>query len=260
MKHFLAVLFFLLCLILGSFLGQAARPAINGAHPPSPAFMEGERLVYDITYFSAKTGVATFEVKEKMVLKGRLVYPIVLTAQSNDLVSLFYPVDDRVESYMDVEGLYSHHIKIRQHQGRKHRNKVIDFDQAEHRAVQSKNNGQEIFEIPPQVQDTLSALYYLRAVSPLEVGKSTFVNVHESEKNWSLEIKTLKKERVETPVGMFDAIKTQALVRYEGLFMDKGDVFIWFTDDAKRIPVVVKTRIKIGSITATLSSRKDGPI
>ncbi|HET6370527.1 MAG TPA: DUF3108 domain-containing protein, partial [Nitrospiria bacterium] len=47
-------------------------------------------------------------------------------------------------------------------------------------------------------------------------------------------------------------------VRYEGLFMDKGDVFIWFTDDEKKIPVLVKGKIKIGSITATLISRQEG--
>ncbi len=242
-----------------SSLEAAERPSVPSLLSQT-AFQEGERLVYDITYLKAKTGVAIFEVKDTIQYQGRAVYPILLTAQSNDLVSLFYRVDDRVETYMDVEGLYTHYLSVKQHQGRKKRDKTINFDQIQHQAVQFKNNQAEIFEIPPDVQDSLSSLYFFRSRKLPQVGTSTYIDVHESEKNWKLELRALKKEEVKTPVGIFQTIKVQALVRYEGLFMDKGDVFIWFSDDVKRIPVLIKTRIKIGSVTATLSSRRDRTI
>lgn len=227
-------------------------------HLANSSFGPGERLAYDITYLGAKAGIAVMEVMEKTKLKGREVYHIISTAQSNDFVSLFYPVDDRVESFVDVEGFYSHYIKVKQHQGKRKREKVISFDQIQHRAVQFKNNKEKVFEIPPQVQDSLSSLYFFRVNNAIDVGRSVFINVHESEKNWLLEIRGVARERVTTPVGTFDTIKVQAMVRYEGLFMDKGDVFIWFTEDEKRIPVMMKSKIKIGSITAVLSSRREG--
>jgi hypothetical protein len=227
-------------------------------HLSNSSFGPGERLTYDITYLGAKAGMAVMEVMEKTKLKGREVYHIVSTAQSNDFVSLFYPVDDRVESFVDVEGFYSHYIKIKQQQGKRKREKVISFDQIQHRAVQFKNNKEKVFEIPPQVQDSLSSLYFFRVKNTIEVGRSVFIDVHESEKNWLLEIRGIARERVTTPVGTFDTIKVQAMVQYEGLFMDKGDVFIWFTEDEKRIPVMMKSKIKIGSITAVLSSRREG--
>ena len=223
-------------------------------------FAAGERLVYDITYLGAKGGKAVLEVLERTRMKERDVYRIVSTAQSNDFVSLFYPVDDRIESFMDIEGLYSHHIKIKQQQGKRKREKVIDFDQVRHRATQIKKNKQEVFEIPPKVQDSLSSLYFFRTTPPVEVGESTFIDVHESEKNWQLEIRVLAREEVTTPVGKFHTIKVKAVVHYEGLFMKKGDVFIWFTDDHKRIPVMMKARIKFGAITAVLSSRREGSL
>ncbi|HZR47803.1 MAG TPA: DUF3108 domain-containing protein [Candidatus Manganitrophaceae bacterium] len=221
-------------------------------------FELGERLVYDITYLGAKGGKAVLEVLEKTRMKGRDVYRIVSTAQSNDFVSLFYPVDDRIESFMDVEGLYSHHIIIKQQEGKRKREKIIDFDQVRHRAIQIKQDKRNVFEIPPKVQDSLSSLYFFRTTPPVEVGESTYIDVHESEKNWQLEIRSLAKEEVTTPVGKFNTVKVQAKVRYEGLFMEKGDVFIWFTDDYKRIPVMMTSKIKIGTITATLSSRREG--
>lgn len=227
-------------------------------HLANSSFGPGERLTYDITYLGAKAGIAVMEVLEKTTLKGREVYHILSTAQSNDFVSLFYPVDDRIESFVDVEGFYSHYIKIKQHQGKRKREKVISFDQIQHRAVQFKNNKEKVFEIPPQVQDSLSSLYFFRVKNAIDVGRSVFIDVHESEKNWLLEIRGMARERVTTPVGTFDTIKVQAMVQYEGLFMDKGDVFIWFTEDEKRIPVMMKSKIKIGSITAILSSRREG--
>lgn len=227
-------------------------------HLSNPSFGPGERLSYDITYLGAKAGTAVMEVMEKTKLKGREVYHIVSTAQSNDFVSLFYPVDDRVESFIDVEGFYSHYIKIKQHQGKRKREKVISFDQIQHRAVQFKNNKEKVFEIPPQVQDSLSSLYFFRVKNTIDVGRSVYIDVHESEKNWLLEIRGLARERVTTPVGTFNTIKVQAMVKYEGLFMDKGDVFIWFSEDEKRIPVMMQSKVKIGSITAVLSSRREG--
>lgn len=227
-------------------------------HSLNPAFAPGERFVYDITYMGAKAGTAVLEVMEKTQLKGREVYHVVSTAQSNDFVSLFFPVDDRVESYIDCEGFYSHYIKIKQHQGKKKREKIISFDQVQHRAVQLKRDQQKVFEIPPQVQDSLSSLYYFRLKSPIDVGKSVFIDVHESEKNWKLEIQGLAKERITTPVGTFDTIKVKAMAQYEGIFLDKGDVYIWFSADEKRIPVMMRSKVNIGTITAVLASRRDG--
>lgn len=237
-------------------LAPASLPPVS--QTSSAVFAPGERLVFDITYLGVRGGRAVLEVLEKTRMKGRDVYRIVSTAQSNDFVSLFYPVDDRIESFMDAEGLYSHYIKIKQQQGKRKREKVIDFDQVRHVAVQIKKNKQRVFEIPPNVQDSLSSLYFFRTTPPVEVGDSTYIDVHESEKNWQLEIRALAREEVTTPVGTFNTIKVQAMVRYEGLFMEKGDVFIWFTDDHKRVPVMMKSRIKFGAITAVLSSRREG--
>jgi|GEM_PF-427038 len=254
-------IFFLFTTLLGISPIEAGEPVLLRPESHSLAnlaFAPGERLAYDITYLGAKAGIAVMEVLEKTRLKGREVYHILSTAQSNDFVSLFYPVDDRIESYVDAEGIYSHFIKIKQHQGKKRREKVISFDQVQHRAVQYKDDKEKVFEIPPQVQDSLSSLYFFRVKDSIDVGRSVFINVHESEKNWLLEIRGEARERVTTPVGTFDTIKVRALVQYEGIFMDKGDVFIWFTEDEKRIPVMVQSKVKIGSITAVLSSRREG--
>ena len=232
-------------------------PAWGAEQNPSRAFGAGERLVYDIAYLGVSAGTGVMEVMAPSQVNGHMAYPVISTAQSNDLVSLFYPVSDRVESYMDVEGLHSHRIDVRQHQGKKRREKVVNFDPVRRVAVQRKNGKEEVFSVPSDVHDALSSLYFFRNQTFPGAGESVFINVHESEKNWKLEIRILGKERVATPVGTFDTVKVQALIRYRGIFLDSGDVFLWMSDDAHHIPVKIVSTIKIGAITATLISRRD---
>jgi hypothetical protein len=42
----------------------------------------------------------------------------------------------------------------------------------------------------------------------------------------------------------------------DGIFNSSGRIFIWFTDDEKRIPVLMQCEIKLGSIKATLTKVK----
>ncbi len=228
-------------------------------------FQMGERLVYKVSYMGIPAGEAVMEVSKKIQFKGREAYHIISTVESNDFISVFYPVKDRVESFVDTEEFYSHYIKINQRQGRKRREKVIDFDQIRHRAIQVKTDKvksevkTEVFRIPPGVQDSLSSLYYFRMHQDLVPGESVFIDVHESNKNWELEIQVITREELKTALGTFKTIKVKALVRYEGVFMDKGDVTLWLTDDEHHIPLLIRTKIKIGHINASLiENRKVG--
>jgi len=254
-------LYFLLGFALTVSLGQASEPPQKSPTTSSPAvsYEPGEQLVYEVSYLGVPAGKAVMEVLEKVELKEREVYHILSTVRSNGFVDFFYPVNDRIETFIDVEGHYSHRIRVNQRQGGKKKDKVIRFDQVRHRAIQIKNNKVKTFLIPPRVQDSLSSLYYFRAQSKMEVGKSTYIDVHESKKNWKLEIKVLGREQITTPLGTFKTIKAKAFVRYEGVFMDKGDVTLWLTDDVRHIPILIHTQIKIGHITATLSTGKSLP-
>ncbi len=221
------------------------------------AFDTGEKLVFSLTWMGIPAGTATLEVKEKRIMGDREVYYVLSTARSNSFISMFYPVEDQVETFIDAEGVYSHGIKVRQREGNYKSDKEIIFDHKNRKAIMTKNGGEpEVFDIPSKIQDSLSCLYYFRTMNPT-VGESVFIDTHESKKNWQLEVKVLKKEKLVTPLGVFNTIKVKALVRFEGVFVDKGDAYIWFTDDDKKIPIQVRSKVKIGSVYATLIE-KDG--
>jgi len=67
-----------------------------------------------------------------------------------------------------------------------------------------------------------------------------------------IEIKVLRKERIELPMGMVDTIVVEPLLKSEGVFRSRGTMNIWFTDDENLIPVMMRSKIFIGSIYASL--------
>ncbi len=224
--------------------------------PSRLPFNPGEKLVYDVKYLGVSAGTSVLAVLDAIKMNGRLVYPLLSIAQTGDFSSVFYSVNDRIESYLDVDGLYSRAIKVKLQEGKKKREKQIEFNQVEHKAIHVENGKQEVFDIPENVNDSLSVLYVFRT-KPLTIGTSVFFDVHDSRKNWKLEVAALDKESVTTPIGIFDTIKVQATRYYEGHPSDKGSLTIWVTDDDKKIPVQIKSKLKMGSIITTLISRRD---
>lgn len=213
-----------------------------------------ERLVYDLTWTGIKAGEATLEIQDN----GEHLL-IVSTARSAKWVSIFYKVDDRVESkllkanpYQMIGHAVNYRLKIRE--GRHRKDKEVVFDVSRSKAIYIDYLGQERKEIDITfpVFDPLSSFYYLRDLH-LEVGKPVFVTIFDSKKVWNVEVQVLRKERIAVPAGEFDTIVVKPLMKSEGIFYRKGDIYIWLTDDEKRIPVKLQTKVKIGSINANLT-------
>ena len=226
--------------------------------PFANAFSNGERLVFDISWYGISGGTAVMEVK-KEIDKDHSVYKVTSVTRSNRVISLFYPVNDLVETYMDTTTLYPYRYRSRQEEGTYSSDKEILFDREKNMAtfIKHKANGEtHTSEVPSMVQDPLSVVYFFRTL-PLEIGKDVSMDVYDGNKNWTLVIQVLKKEKVWTPAGTFNTIKIKALIKYEGIFVNKGDVLLWFTDDASRTPVMMESKIKIGHITAMLIEKQD---
>ncbi|MEW6570352.1 MAG: DUF3108 domain-containing protein [Nitrospirota bacterium] len=212
-----------------------------------------EKFVYDLRWMGVKAGKACLEVRnEKDKIK------IVSSAHSADWVSVFYTVDDRIEStlfkefpVLRVGQPLKYSVKIRE--GRHRRNKEVLFDHEKRKAthVDHIKNETKEYNLPSYVFDPISGFYYIRTLK-LSVGESAFVKIFDSKKVWNVEVQVLRKEKVTLPMGTFDTVVVKPLMKSEGIFFAKGDIYIWLTDDARHIPVKLQTKVAVGNITATL--------
>lgn len=217
------------------------------------AFNIPEKFEYDITWTGIKAGTSSLELRED----GDHI-KIISTAKSADWVSVFYTVDDRIEStliknpHLEFMGQPSHYrVKIRE--GRHRRDKEIIFKNESNKVtyIDYISNEKKDFDIPGFLFDTLSSFYYVRTLK-LEVGKSVTVTVFDNKKIWFVEVHVLKKEKITLPTGAVNTIVIKPSMQSEGIFFKKGEIFIWLTDDEKKIPVKLSAKVAIGSVTATL--------
>jgi hypothetical protein len=219
------------------------------------AFGVGERLEFDINYGFINAGHAVLQVRKIVDCGGYRTYHIVSTARTNKFFSFFFKVDDRVESYVDVKGIFSHRFEKHLREGSFRSDRITNFDPVRHLAI----TGEDTIPTYPFVQDMLSAFYYARTLD-IAVGEAFYIDNHTDRKNYPIEVKVYRKERVRVEAGSFDCLLLEPVLRTSTIFENKGKLFIWVTDDEHRMPVKLKSKVVIGSFTAELKEYTRGKI
>ena len=214
-----------------------------------------EKLVYDLTWTGIKAGTATQEISDE-----NDVIRVLSTARSADWISVFFPVEDRVESILSRTppplGLpLNFRMKVSEGHHRRDREIIFDHARGKARYIDHMGSDKAEVDIGKDTYDPYSCFYYVRTL-PLEVGKSVYVSILDNKELWKVEVQVLKKERLKTILGEVDTIQIKPLMKSEGIFQRKGEIYIWLTDDERRIPVKMKTKVTIGSVTATLVGGK----
>jgi len=227
---------------------MTARPA----HEAKVPWKIGEYFQFSIDWSGLNGGSALMQVQNLQTVDGHRAWRIVTKAESNSFVSKFYKVRDRAESFIDAESLYTRRFEKHLREGGYKKDMVIRFDQTGKKAVY---DGGKSLDVPARVHDVLSAFYYVRTV-PLPDGGTVSIPTHDNEKSYEMVVKVLRRERVEVPAGKFDCVVVEPVLKSEGIFKSKGEMFVWLSDDDRRIPVQVKSKVPIGSISVSLTDMR----
>lgn len=219
------------------------------------SFGVGEQLEFEVKYGFISAGTATMGVERLIEYENRPCYLITSIAQSNSFFSTFYKVEDRVETVVDALGLFTWKFEKNLSEGSYKAQRLINFDQRNQKAYYNKDTA----DVPLFVQDALSVFYYVRTQA-LEVGKSVHVDYYNDGKLYKLEVKVLEKETVTVGAGTFKCFVVEPLLKSVGVFKHEGQLKVWLTDDRLRLPVLMKSKVLVGSISAELKDYKLGEI
>lgn len=258
----------LVCPTLGAESGSEAADSLEitrsvavpapGSQEVVPAtdhpFRPGESLRFSVQYGFINAGSAWLEVEPAKAPDGRPAYNLIARAESNAFFSRFYKVRNRIESLWDRDGRFSWRYQEDRREGKFRTKNEVRFDPQKHEAIYPDG---ETFPTPPDVQDALSSFYYTR-YQALPLGGSVVFDYHASRKSQPLEVKVIGRERVETPAGKFDCVVVEPLLHAGGIFKSKGRLVIWLTDDDRRMPVLMKSKVMVGSISVVLQEVKSG--
>ena len=209
----------------------------------------GEYFQFSIDWNGLNGGSSLMQVQNLQTVDGKRCYRIVTKAESNSFVSRFYKVRDRAESSVDAESLYSRRFVKRLREGGYKKDIDVRFD---HHAGKARySNGKE-YDVAEGIHDVLSAFYYVRTKA-LPDGATLIVPTHDNEKSYEMEVQVLRREKAEVPAGKFSCVVVEPKLKSEGIFKSKGSILVWLTDDERRIPVMVRSKVPVGNISVRLT-------
>jgi hypothetical protein len=229
--------------------------------PPQEPIWESERLSYNITYLGLKAGELTLEALPIKTMGNRKVYHIKGHATSSALFSMFYRLNDTIETFIDFEGFFSHRFHLVLDETKQARDSLELNDSEKQqtyywdrltRRDQPMRETKKYSPIQPFSQDSVSALYFLRTLD-LPIGKTFSVPVVSEGNTWEAVCEVIRKEKVGTPMGDIQALVLKPEMKYQGILKKNGDSFLWVTDDERKFPIRLEAKVKIGHVIASLS-------
>ena len=216
---------------------------------PNKAFGAGERLVFDISYGVVTAGEAIITVTADS-MAGRACYRVDVRINSLPSFSWIYKVEDLYVTYIDRQAIVPWKFEQHIREGGYRRDFVAEFDQFRHRAKTTEGE----HEIPPYVHDIMSAFFYVRTLdfSGAQKGDILWLQNFYKDKSYELGVKFLGRQEEEVAAGTFRTIVLEPMVREGGLFKSEGRIVVWLSDDERKIPIRVNTKVVIGSIDTEL--------
>jgi hypothetical protein len=235
---------------------QAQPPALVPAGPPPST----EDLRYTIEWRLITAGKAHLAWAATPGAHG---YQTNLQIESAGLVSKLFKVNDEYSSNLDA-GLCAHSSLMKTNEGSRHRETRITFDAERKKATYLERDtaknvvlASSEIDIPPCVCDIIGALYRMRTLN-MEPGQSGQIPVSDGKKSVMVKVESQRREQVKTPAGSFKTIRYEAFLFNNVIYRRSGRVYVWLTEDARRLPVQIQVRLQLHIGTITLQLEKEG--
>jgi hypothetical protein len=214
------------------------------------AFAVGEKLLFNVNFGIITAGYAEMSIPQFDTVLSNTTYKVQFTVRSTPTFDFFFEVRDRYETYLDSSGIFPWRFEQHIKEGKFRKDYTAIFDQKNHKAKSDEGE----FDIPEHVHDIMSAFYYARTIdySKFKIGQRVQLQNFFKGKSNPLDIKYLGKQKITVDAGTFNCIIVEPMVKEGGLFKSEGRILIWLSDDERKIPVKVNTKVIIGSIDAEL--------
>ncbi|MFH1857223.1 MAG: DUF3108 domain-containing protein [Candidatus Omnitrophota bacterium] len=207
-------------------------------------FKPGEKLVYTLRYMGLPAGKGIICVENIKEYNNRPSYSLNGRLRTSDFISLFFEAEGQIRSYMDKEKLHSLCFEEQsQASGHRKNQKVVTFNQEN---LFLEVDGERVV-ILPDTQDPLSAFYFLRLLDCQKIEEGYEINIKTRKRDRTLFLKLEGREELNTPFGKIPVIKVFLHLKpVKATSRHEISGFVWFTDNEKRIPVMVKLKTKAG--------------
>ncbi len=240
------------------FLGPKPAPqpvVIPTLQPPMAGYVfpTKQTLTFTVDWRVFTAGIAKFQLEQQGT-----EMKIMATADTVGAVTMLFPVLDQFNSSFDTKTGCSGGFEKNLNEGRRKISSQLKFDYAAGKQMQTETNVVKgttrnlTASIPACVTDSLSAIFYA-ASQPMVVGRKIGFPLADSMRTVTVQMKVEAKEEIKTPAGTFQTLRVEPTAD-EGIVKSRGRIWIWYTDDARHMPVQIRATLFWGTITFHLQS------
>jgi hypothetical protein len=229
----------------------------GGSTYRASSFEAGEWLKFRIHYGLLNASYATLHVKTDVIDKEP-VYHVVGKGKTSGFASIFFKVDDTYESYFSKTDGKPYRFVRKINEGGYTKDIEINFDHENDVAVlnDKKNNKKFNFTLNENIQDLISAFYYLRNnydPDKLVIGNSIELKMlYDDDGVFKFRLKYLGEEVIKTKFGKVECLKFRPYVQSGRVFKEQESLTLWVSNDDNRIPIRIKADLAVGAIKADL--------
>lgn len=242
MTFVLAVLF----AVSTAIAEQAAAPTPNPpAHPIDASYAKGETLDFTVSYMKVAGGTARMTIAPQ----DEKTWRITSIVKSGGGLARFFKIRDEIETIVDRKDFSTlRYVKRLDERG----DKIEEITTVEDGIATRKRKKIKKVPVSRPVFDPFSVIYHFRRLE-LAPGKMYELNLISDGKLYEVHGRVVRREKVTTPMGTFDALLVEPEMVSGGTQREER-LFIWYSDDERHLPLRIRTEVKFGSVTATLKS------
>lgn len=227
------------------------------------AFYPGEKFNFDIKYEFIHAGEASLEVTRGVFVDSQPTLGFMSVARSNGFVDAFFKVRDFNASHVYESSLASinFHQNLREGHYRVMRNTKIDYNARKYsyEKFYKEKTTQREGPITQPVTDMLSSFFYTRTL-PLEPGKEYSFSVFSDGDVFPMKVVVGPKlEKIRVEAGEFTCLRVMPVSAGDTIFRSEdGKMTIWMTNDDRKMPVLIRSKVAVGAFDAELTSFQPG--
>ena len=217
--------------------------------PLVETFEKGETLDYTVRWLRITGGTGRMTIGPL----GDNQLRITSAAKSSPGFSRIYSVNDQIESIVARNDFSTLRYMKRLEENGDAIQEVTTVEDGVATRVRKKVR---TVKVPRPVLDPISVIYFLRTLD-LTPGKTHDLTLVADVRLYNVHAKVLRRETLATPAGTFKTVVVEPRMESGGVPREEK-MTIWYTDDERRIPVRIYTKVKFGSVTATLHKMASG--
>jgi hypothetical protein len=237
--------------------GEAQPVQLAVASPVAPVagrapvpYRVGEELTYKAKFGAIPAGTARMRVDGVETIRGRQAYHVVFTLDGG---IPFFRVHDRYDSWIDVQTLSSLRHTQQISEGRYKR--TTKYEIYPERGTYELNDSSHASVSNPL--DDGSFIYAVRTAG-IRPGETRSDDRYFRPDRNPVVLTGLRREAVEVGAGVFATTVVRPTIKTNGIFSENGEAQVWFSDDAHRYPVLLKSKFAKFSLTLELKSLVPG--